>query len=213
MKQLFESTNWVGYAAAVVLILISAAAVIFASRPSRGPALPPIKDVRIVPGFVGQQAFGLWNLACENPKPPAGAAAVPAAPKRLCRANARMMVRAPNSNTPLLAAGFNIVMADTQASPGMLFRLPPAARAASSIDFFIDKNTMFRAPLRCSPKECFAQGAVPPDAVEQMRTGHTLSLVYTIKDGQQKDRKVRVDQLLHGFRQTYDAMRKAMGRE
>jgi hypothetical protein len=43
-----------------------------------------------------------------------------------------------------------------------------------------------------------------------MRAGHTLSLIYTVKDRQQQDKKVRVDQLLHGFRQSYDAMAKAI---
>jgi hypothetical protein len=37
-----------------------------------------------------------------------------------------------------------------------------------------------------------------------------LSLVYTIKDNRQQDRKIRVDQLLHGFRQSFDAMARAI---
>ncbi|MCE9521434.1 MAG: invasion associated locus B family protein [Alphaproteobacteria bacterium] len=209
MKQLFESNRWMAFAAAFVVIIISAAAIVFASRPSLTPPLPPIKSAQIAPGFVGKHQFGLWMLVCETPPP---AAAETPVPKHLCRANARMTVRTPNSNTPMLAAGFNIIMADTQASPGLLFRLPPAARAAGTINFFIDANTTFQAPLRCSQQECFAQGAVPPAAIEQMRNGRTLSLVYTVKDRQQKDIKVRVDQLLHGFRQAYDGMVKAMGR-
>ena len=201
---MFQS-NWVGFAAATVLILTSPAAVFFAGRPARGPgrvALPAIQQAKIEPGFVGQHRFGLWTLICEN-------ATAAAAPVRLCRANARITVRGPN-NAALLAAGFNIVMMKSQARPGMMFRLPPAASAADSVNFAIDANTMFKAPLTCSKTECLAQGAVPEAAIEQMRTGKTLSLIYTVEDRTQADRKVRVDQLLHGFRESYDAMLSAM---
>lgn len=213
MKDLFESTNWIGYAAAVVLVIVSFAAVYFASQPvSRQSAiqLPAITDVDVKPGFVGRQPFGLWTLFCENLKapetaPPEGQPR----PKRVCRTNARMTVRGPN-NALLLAAGFNVVMLDTTKTPGILFRLPPSARAAANANFAIDKNTMFKAPLRCSQTECLLQGALPPEALEQMRSGHTLSLIYTIKDREQKNKTVRVDQLLHGFRQSYDAMTRAI---
>lgn len=200
-------TNWVPYAVVAALIGITLAAVFWASTPAQrtaAPSLPPVQDAKIEPGFVGKQAFGLWLLVCENLK---GAAA--SAAKRVCRTNSRVVVRGPN-NAALLAAGLNVVMADNQKAPGLLFRLPPAARAAPSIYFAIDKNTMFKVPLRCSEKECLAQGALPGDAVEQLRSGETLSIVYTIKDKELKDRKVRVDQLLHGFRQSYDAMARAM---
>ena len=198
---MFASTNWVGFAAALVLILLSLAAVFFSGHLSR---LPPISDARIEPGFVGQQKFGLWTLICENVVAPGATA-----PTRLCRSNARMTVRGPN-NTPLLAAGFNIVMMKSQPSAGMLFRLPPTAAAADTASFSIDKNSLFKAPLKCSQTECLAQGALPKEAIEQMRAGQTLSLIYTIKDREQKPRQVRVDQLLHGFRQSYDAMTRAI---
>lgn len=201
---MFQS-NWVGFAAAIVLILTSLAAVFFAGSPAKGPgrvALPAIQQANIEPGFVGQHRFGLWTLICEN------VAANPS-PVRLCRANARMTVRGPN-NAALLAAGFNIVMMQSQPRPGLMFRLPPAAASADNVNFAIDANTMFTVPLKCSKTECLAQGAVPQDAIDQMRTGRTLSLIYTVKDREQKDRKVRVDQLLHGFRESYDAMLRAM---
>ena len=169
--------------------------------------LPPIDQAKIEPGFVGQHKFGLWTLICENVTPPGAAAETP--PARLCRSNARMTVRGPN-NAALLAAGFNIVMMKSQPAPGMLFRLPPAAAAADSISFAIDKNTLFKAPLKCSKTECVAQGALPKEAVDQLRSGATLSVLYTVKDREQKPRQVRVDQLLHGFRQSYDAMASAI---
>ena len=202
---MFDSTNWVGFAAAVVLILLSLAAVFVGAQYARGPvrqALPPIQTARIDPGFVGQHKFGLWTLVCEN------VTAQPAA-VRVCRTNARMIVRGPN-NTALLAAGFNIVMMKSQPAPGMLFRLPPSARAADSINFAVDQNAAFKVPLKCSQTECLAQGALPSDAVDQMRKGKQLSVVYTIKDKTQKDRRVRVDQLLHGFRESFDAMARAI---
>lgn len=215
MKKFFDSTNWVGYAAAAVLVVISFAAIFWASQPApkqQAVKLPPIAEVDIKPGFVGQQPFGLWTLVCQNVKPPAEGATPPAGttpPKRVCRTNARMTVRGPN-NAVLLAAGFNVLMLDTQKAPAILFRLPPSARAAESADFAVDKNTTFKAPLRCTQKECLLQGALPAEAIEQMRTGHTLSVIYTVKDRQQHDKKVRVDQLLHGFRQSYDAMTRAI---
>lgn len=219
MKNLFDSTNWIGYAAAVVLVLLSFAAVFWARSPGPGsgpgarPAikLPPIAAADIKPGFVGQQSFGLWTLVCQNAKPPATppAADQPAPPKRICRTNARLTVKGPN-NAVLLAAGFNVLMMDTKQTPAILFRVPPAAAAADSANFAIDENTMFKAPVRCTKTECVVQGALPADALEQMKTGRTLSLIYTIKDKQQQDKKVRVDQLLHGFGQSYDAMVKAI---
>ncbi len=207
---MYGSTNWMGFAAAVVLILISLAAVFFSGRKAQAPQgaqlLPPIVPARIEPGFVGQHKFGLWTLICENLVLQAGAQP---SPVRVCRTNARMMVRGPG-NAPLLAAGFNVVMMKTQSSPGMLFRLPPSARAADSVDFAIDENTMFKAPLKCSQTECIAQGALPPQAVEQMRKGTKLSLIYTVKDRAEQDRKVRVDQPLHGFRESFEAMARAI---
>ena len=48
--------------------------------------------------------------------------------------------------------------------------------------------------------------ALPEEAREQMRGGKKLSLLYTNKDTKGQPRTVRVDQLLHGFRDAYDAM-------
>lgn len=217
MKNLFESTNWIGFGAVGVLVLISVAAIFWASSSGSGPGqppvvkLPPIANANIQPGFQGTQPFGLWTLVCQNVKPPATppAAGQPAPPKRVCRTNARMTVRGPN-NAVLLAAGFNVIMMDTKQTAAILFRVPPAAAAADSVNFAIDENTMFKAPLRCTKTECLVQGALPAEALEQMKKGRTLSLIYTIKDKQQQDKKVRVDQLLHGFSQSYTAMTKAI---
>jgi invasion protein IalB len=217
MKNLFESTNWIGYGAVGALVLISLAAVFWSSSTGPGPGqkpatkLPPIANADIKPGFVGTQPFGLWTLICQNVKPPATppAEGQAAPPKRVCRTNARMTVKGPN-NAVLLAAGFNVLMMDTKQTPAILFRVPPAARAADSANFAIDENTMFKAPLRCTKNECLIQGALPPEALEQMKKGSKLSVIYTIKDKQQQDKKVRVEQLLHGFSQSYDAMAKAI---
>lgn len=214
MKNLLLSNKWIGLGAVAVVALISLAAVFWASTPGpqgvREIKLPPIAEAKIDPGFVGNQPFGLWTLVCQNVKPPATAPeAGKEVPKRMCRTNARMTVKGPN-NAVLLAAGFNVVMMDTRPTPAILFRLPPAARAATTATFVIDKNTSFKAPLRCSQRECLVQGALPPDALEQMKAGKTLSLIYTVKDRQQKEKKVRVDQLLHGFPQSYDAMSRAI---
>lgn len=208
---MYDSTNWVGFAAALVLILISLAAVFLGSRvtstPKDAQLLPPIQPARIEPGFVGQHKFGLWTLICENVTLRAGTPQ--ASPLRVCRSNARMMVRGPG-DAPLLAAAFNVVMMKTQPAPGLMFRLPPSARAADSINFAIDGNSMFKAPLKCSQTECIAQGALPQQAVDQLRSGRKLSLIYTIKNQAQQDRKVRVDQPLHGFRESFDAMTRAI---
>jgi invasion protein IalB len=217
MKNPFNSTNWMGYAVAAALVVLSFAAIFWAKSTGTGPSgqqatrLPPIATADIKPGFVGSQPFGLWTLECQNTKPPATppAAGKEPPPKRVCRTNARMTVRGPN-NALLLAAGFNVIMMDTKQTAAILFRLPPSANAADSANFVIDKNTMFKAPLRCSKTECLVQGALPPEALEQMKTGHALALIYTIKDKQQQDKKVRVEQLLHGFSQSYDAMTKAI---
>ena len=209
MRNFLGSINWFGVIAALMFIGVSVGAAILVNQKSQPQIrLPIIKAVNLPAGFVGKQPFGLWTLVCQNltPKPDA---TEPSA-KRLCRTNARMLVRGPN-DIPVLAAGFNIVRMDTQPKPGLVFVLPLGARAATSVNFAIDNNTAFKAPVRCTQKECLVQGALPDDALEQMRNGTTLSLVYTVKDKQQKERKVRIDQLLHGFRQSYDAMLQAIG--
>ena len=208
MKKLFEMSTLVGITAILAVILVSYAAFKWSREhpPAQQGALrlPPIQNVQIEPGFVGKQAFGLWTMSCHNLQRPDNPAA-----KRLCLTNAKMTVRGPN-NTSVLAAGFNIVMMNTQPAPGVLFVLPLGAKASNSVSFAIDKNTAFRAPVRCNAKQCLVQGALPAEAIEQLRTGTTLSLVYTVKDREQKDRKVRIDQLLHGFKQSYDAMARAI---
>lgn len=204
MKRLFETSTLVGIAAVAALIWVSVVAIQWSREKRPGPAairLPPIQNVTIEPGFIGKQAFGLWTLHCRN----VGETAA----KRLCRTNARMTIRGPN-NTAVLAAGFNVVMMNTQPVPGVLFVLPLGAKASESVSFAIDQNTAFKAPIKCNATQCFVQGALPAEAVEQLRTGRTLSLIYTIKDKQQQDRQVRVDQLLHGFRQSFDAMSRAI---
>jgi invasion protein IalB len=197
--------------AVVTALVVVSAIVFFVVAPQDGGTqtqnLPPIQTADIPPGFVGKHQFGLWQLVCEGVAPKGAQAG--AAPVHVCRSNSRVMVRSGNSQ-PLLAAGLNVVMMKAQPRPGLLFRLPPAASAAASIDFAIDGNTAFSVPLRCSQTECIAQGALPAEAVEQLRTGKLLSVVYTIKDKQNQDRKVRVDQQLHGFRESFDAMARAV---
>lgn len=214
MQNLMTKFGWAGYAGAAALVLtISVLIFVFSGTSEQTPQtadLPPVQTADVQPGFVGQQPFGAWTLVCQNLKPrDAAAATAQTLPKRLCRTNAKMIVAGPNKKA-LLAAGFNVLMLDTKKTPAIIFRLPLGARAAATIGFAIDKNTMFTAPLKCSEKECIAQGALPSEALAQMRQGQTLKLIYTIKDKTQKDRKVRVDQLLHGFRQAYDAMTSAM---
>lgn len=208
MRRLFETSTLVGIIAVAALIWVSVLAIQWSreSRPA-GPSaarLPPIPNVHIEPGFVGKQTFGLWTLSCHDIQRPEDAAA-----KRLCLTNAKMTVRGPN-NAAVLAAGFNVVMMNTQPAPGILFVLPLGAAASESVSFAIDENTAFQAPIKCNAKQCLVQGALPAEAIEQLRTGRTLSLVYTVKDKQKQDRKVRVDQLLHGFRQSFDAMTRAI---
>jgi len=169
--------------------------------------LPPVQTADIPPGFVGEQPFGAWKLVCQKVQAPTATASN--SPKRLCRTNARTVVNGPN-NQKFLAAGFNVLMIDTVSHPAIMFRLPLGARAATSIGFAIDKNTIFTAPLKCSKTECVAQGALPADALEQMRAGQKLMVIYTIKDKEKKERKVRVDQMLYGFPQAFDAMQTAM---
>jgi invasion protein IalB len=204
-----QTSTWVGVVAIGMLVLVSLAAAFWASnrRPAEQSAvqLPPVKEVKIEPGFVGNQKFGFWTLQCENIEP----AADDRPGKRVCLTNANTLIAGPN-NKPVMAAGFNIVMMNTQPVPGALFKLPPSASASTSVQFSIDKNTFFTAPLTCSEKQCLAQGALPAEAVDQLRKGHTLTLTYEIKDRADRNRKIRVDQLLHGFRQSYDAMAAAM---
>jgi len=213
MLSIFTRLGWPAYAGGSVVLFALTLTVIFwsggdGSNQSAQENLPPVQTADIPPGFVGEQPFGAWKLVCQNVQAPATAAAA-SAPKRLCRANARTVVNGPN-NQKLLAAGFNVLMIDTVDHPAIMFRLPLGARAATSIGFAIDKNTVFTAPLKCTKKECVAQGALPAEALKQMRAGQKLMVIYTIRDKEQKEKKVRVDQLLYGFPQAFEAMQTAM---
>ncbi len=211
---MLNSTNWVGYISAVALIAISFAAVLLApkhrnAQQTAEAQLPPIIPANVQPGFLGTHTFGFWTLICENVQPQAAAGTPPEQPKRICRSNAQKRVR--SNNQVMLAAGFNVLYAGPQKSPAVLFRLPPSASAGDHVDFAIDDNTMFQAPMgRCTPKECIVQGMLPAPALAQLKTGRTLSLIYTAKINQQ-NRPIRVDQLLHGFRESFDALTKATG--
>ena len=213
MTSYLTKLDWRIYAAIGATLFVVLTVIVFfvsgGSKQSAFAKLPPVQTADIPAGFVGEQSFGAWKLVCQNLD--AATQANAQAPKRLCRANARMMAKMKGENQkPFLAAGFNILMVDNQPNPAIMFRLPLGARAASTIGFAIDENTFFSAPLRCSDKECTAQGALPTEALAQMRDGQTLKLIYTIKDAAKKDRKVRVDQILYGFPQAYEAMTSAM---
>jgi len=201
--------GWPAFAGMGVMLLLGVMAFYLTGthHSSRGqPKLPPIPQVNISPGFVGELPIGAWKLVCQDLQQTPAAAS---GPKRLCRTNARVLVKG-KGDQQILAAGFNVLMIDTVDHPAIMFRLPLGARVAPSIGFAVDKNTLFTAPLRCSDKECVAQGALPADALDQMKSGKTLVLIYTVKDKDQKDRKIRVEQMLYGFPEAFAAMSVAM---
>jgi hypothetical protein len=51
---------------------------------------------------------------------------------------------------------------------------------------------------------------LPAQALAQMKTGKVLSIVYTA-NVDEKPRQVRVDQLLYGFPESFEALTKASG--
>jgi invasion protein IalB len=211
MTNAFSRIGWPAFAGVGMMLLLGVLAFYLSGtmRSSRGqPKLPPIPALNVQPGFVGEMSIGAWKLVCQNLQAAAAEGQAPS-PKRLCRANARVTVKGKDAQ-PVLAAGFNVLMIDTVDHPAIMFRLPIGARVAPTIGFAIDKNTVFQAPLRCSEKECVAQGALPAEALEQMKSGKTLMLVYTVRDAQMKDHKVRVDQMLYGFPEAFAAMTTAM---
>ena len=234
---MLNSTNWVGYISAIALIAVSFAAAFLAAKPQQqtagivgpGPAasisqpgvpqftgpgmssgqpeaqLPPIQPANVDATFMGTHAFGLWTLICETIHSPTA----PAEQRRICRSNAQKRVRA--NNEVLLAAGFNVLYAGPNKEPAVLFRLPPTANAGDHVDFAIDDNTTFQAPMgRCNANECIVQGILPAQALAQMKTGKIISIMYTASVNQQA-RTIRVDQLLYGFPESFDALTKAKG--
>jgi invasion protein IalB len=214
---MLNSTNWVGYISAIALIAVSfAAAFVGAKKAGPGqigaiaPQLPPIFPASVDANFSGTHTFGLWTLICETVHPPAAPGALAPPPdRRICRVNAQKRVRA--NNQVLLAAGFNVLYAGPTKQPAVLFRLPPTANAGDHVDFAVDNNTTFQAPMgNCTPGGCIVQGILPAQALAQMKTGHVLSVVYTANINQ-KAQAVRVDQLLYGFPESFDALTKASG--
>lgn len=224
---MLNSTNWVGYISAITLIAVSFAAAFLAPKqpapaqitaagatpgaaaPPRAQ-LPPIFPATVDASFSGTHVFGLWTLICEMVHPPAAPGALAAPPeRRICRVNAQKRVRA--NNQVLLAAGLNVLFAGPTKEPAVLFRLPPTASAGDHVDFAIDNNTTFQAPMgKCSSNGCVVQGILPLEALAQMKTGKMISIVYTANIDQ-KARTVRVDQLLYGFPESFDALTKASG--
>jgi len=211
MTDTFSRLGWPAFAGLGIMMLLGTLAFYLTGTlhsSKRQPPLPPIPVANIQPGFVGEMPFGAWKLMCQNLQQ-AAVEGQAASPKRLCRANARVIVKA-KGDQQILAAGFNVLMVDTIDHPAIMFRLPLGARAAQTIGFAIDKNTLFTAPVRCSDKDCVSQGALPAEALEQMKSGKTLMLIYTVRDREQKDRKIRVDQMLYGFPEAFAAMSVAM---
>jgi invasion protein IalB len=212
---MFDSTNFVGYISAILLIGVSFAAVFLGAKRegahlTSGPVVAaPVTPIAVDTTFIGNHTFGYWTLVCDMVHPRVAPGAPPAEPRRICRTNAQKRVQA--NEQILLAAGFNVLFVGPQKEPGILFRLPPSASSGDHINFAIDANTMFAVPMgRCTDSECVVQGMLPAEALEQMKTGKTITVIYTAAINAQ-NREIRVEQPLHGFPESFDALAKAVG--
>jgi invasion protein IalB len=210
---MFDSTNLVGYISAILLIAVSFAAVFVGAKREgahlAGPTVAaPVTAIPVDANFIGNHTYGFWTLVCDMVRPRAAPGAT-AEPRRICRTNAQKRVQA--NEQILLAAGFNVLLVGPQKEPGILFRLPPTASAGDHVNFAIDANTMFAVPMgRCTDNECIVQGMLPAEALEQMKTGKTITVIYTAAIKAQ-NREIRVEQPLHGFPESFDALTKASG--
>jgi invasion protein IalB len=188
-------------------------------RPSSARTqLPAIIPFTPGPDFSGEHKFGLWTLYCRPGAPGADMGAAPAAPARpdlsadvpasiaaalRCVAHARIQVKAAGQPARVLAE-FNVFMVGQDRKPYVILNVPAKAKDGKLVNFQIDDNLMFTAPIGdCTGASCAVQGELPAEALTQMQSGKELRL--RLHPGGAEG-PIDFGYPLHGFKETYQAM-------
>jgi invasion protein IalB len=217
--------NWVAIASAA---LLTAAFILGVNlrpgpehwpRPASGRAqLPLIIAFTPGPDFAGEHKFGLWTLFCRPGTPGAEMGTAPAAPAMpdlsadvpasiaaalRCVTHARIQVRAAGQ-APKVLAEFNVFMVGSDRKPYVILNVPAKAKDGKLVNFQIDDNLMFSAPVGdCTGATCLVQGELPAAALTQMQAGKELRL--RLYPGGAES-PIDFGYPLHGFKESYQAM-------
>jgi invasion protein IalB len=217
--------NWVAMVSLTLLLAVFIAGVSMRPgpehwpRPASGRAqLPPVMAFTPGPDFAGEHKYGLWTLYCRPGAPGADMGAAPAAPANpdlsadvpasiaaalRCVAHARIQVKA-EGQAPRVLAEFNVFMVGPDRKPYVILNVPAKAKDGKLINFQIDDNLMFSAPVGdCAGASCVVQGELPAEALTQMQAGKELRLRLYPSGGEEP---IDFGYPLHGFKESYLAM-------
>lgn len=214
------STNWVGYASAGSLVLLSFLAIFLVKRNRElTPALPPVALLDVQNGYVGEHDFGAWRLVCTaQAQAPSAADATgappPAAPDLgasqqgtpRCHIRSQLAIRQ-GDKLQVLSATY-IFFRDGDPEPNIAILLPASAKGGEKIHFGIDNNKAFESPLSgCTEQQCITRGQLPEGAIAQFIGGQEFRIRFTAPD----KRTPVLPMKLHGFREAYAALRSGLG--
>jgi invasion protein IalB len=216
--------NWVGPASALLLLVAFLVGLAVRPPPDRWPSpragqsgLPAVIPFTPPADFAGEHKYGLWTLYCRRAAPGAEIGTAPAAPAApdlsadvpasiaaalRCVSHARIQVAAPGQPARVLA-DFNVFVVGTDRKPYVIMNVPLRARAGNIVNFQIDENRMFTAPVgECGELSCRVQGELPAAALDQMLKGRELRLRLYPEGADPVD----FGYPLHGFKESYDAL-------
>lgn len=186
--------------------------------PSSSAQLPPVIPFTPGPDFSGEHKFGLWTLYCRTGAPGADIGKAPAAPAApdlssdvpasiavalRCVAHASIQVKAAGQ-APKVLTDLNVYSVGPDRKPYLIITVPAGAKDGKLVNFQIDDNAMFAAPIgECTATTCNVQGELPKAALEQMLAGKEfrLRLYPTGNEG-----PIDFGYPLHGFKESYEAL-------
>jgi invasion protein IalB len=101
-------------------------------------------------------------------------------------------------------AEFNVFMVGPDRKPFVIINVPAKAKEGKLVNFQIDDNLMFSAPVgECAGASCVVQGELPAEALTQMQAGKELRL--RLYPGGSEG-AIDFGYPLHGFKESYQAM-------
>jgi invasion protein IalB len=217
--------NWVAVASFALLLASFIAGVSTRPGPEHWPRppsarnqLPPVIAFTPGPDFSGEHKYGLWTLYCRPGAPGAEIGTAPAAPAApdlsadvpasiaaalRCVAHARIQVKAAGQ-APRVLTDLNVYAVGADRKPYLIMTVPAGAKDGKLVNFQIDDNAMFSAPIgECSQTTCNVQGELPQAALDQMLSGKEfrLRLYPPGTDG-----PIDFGYPLHGFKESYQGL-------
>jgi invasion protein IalB len=95
-------------------------------------------------------------------------------------------------------------MVGADRKPYVILNVPAKAKEGKLVNFQIDENLMFSAPIGdCPGATCIVQGELPAEALTQMQAGKELRLRLYPDGG---EGPLDIGYPLHGFKESYLAM-------